>query len=334
MLRIAGVVLCVFLTACAADQRNATLHKIQREVPSLVDGPEELPAGSAFAFCYFREPDPSLFLAVSSDGYTWKEAAGNRAVFTDRTLWLRDPSVAQGPGGNYHMVFTGPGPDGIGYSSSTDLVHWSPGRKLPVMAGVPGVKSCWAPELVWDDGEKQWLIAWSSQVEGKFDQTKDQAKANHRIWFTTTKDFKTFAPPKVLLDPGFTCIDPTFVKHDGRGEHAGPWHLIFKDERDNPSKKQLRMVSGPSPRGPWSKPTEALTVTRVEAPCAVNIGSNVIVYFDEYRWHRYGAIRSADLEGWSDVSKHMHFPEGARHGSIIKIPEALAKQLLVPSPSS
>jgi hypothetical protein len=58
----------------------------------------------------------------------------------------------------------------------------------------------------------------------------------------------------------------------------------------------------------------------------------VIVYFDEYRWHRYGAIRSEDLEGWSDVSKLMRFPEGARHGSVIQIPESVAKQLLGTQP--
>jgi hypothetical protein len=329
MLRATIAALCTsFLTACAADQRNATLHKVQRELPALVEGPEQLPAGSSFAFCFFREPDPNLFIAVSTDGYSWTEANNGQPVYTDRKLGLRDPSVAQGPGGTFHMVFTGGGDDAIGYSFSKDLVHWAPARAIKVMGSLRGTKGCWAPELVYDDAKKQWLIAWSSEVQGRFEETKNQAKVNHRLYYTTTKDFKSFTDPAILLDPGFTCIDSTFVKHDGaKGDHAGPWHLFFKDERDNPPKKQLRMVSGPSPQGPWSKPTEALTVTRVEAPCAVNIGKNVIVYFDEYRWSRYGAIRSGDLVSWSDVSKHMHFPQGARHGSVIKIPEALGRQL-------
>jgi hypothetical protein len=32
-----------------------------------------------------------------------------------------------------------------------------------------------------------------------------------------------------------------------------------------------------------------------------------------------GAVKSDDLENWIDISDQVSFPEGARHGSIIRI---------------
>jgi hypothetical protein len=322
LIKLAALLSLALLAGCQADQRNATIHKMQREVPALVTRPDPLPEGTYFAFCFFRDPNPDLYIAVSTDGYTWTEAAGGKPVHSEPKLWLRDPSIARGTDGVFHMVFTGGDDVSIGYSTSTDLVHWTPGRPLAVMKSVRGARSCWAPEIVYDDAQGQWLIAWSSEVDGMFEETRDQAKVNHRLWFTTTRDFRTFAEPRVLLDPGYTCIDATFIRRDGQ------WHLIFKDERDNPSKKQLRMVTGPTPQGPWSKPSDALTVTRVEAPCAVAVGPAAIVYFDEYRWHRYGAIRSQDMKTWTDVSKLMKFPGGARHGSFFQVPETIGRALM------
>jgi len=34
---------------------------------------------------------------------------------------------------------------------------------------------------------------------------------NHRLYFTTTKDFVNLAPTKLLYDPGFSVIDATFL---------------------------------------------------------------------------------------------------------------------------
>jgi hypothetical protein len=68
-------------------------------------------------------------------------------------------------------------------------------------------------------------------------------------------------------------------------------------------------------------------VTRVEGPCAIKIGDDYLVYFDEYRWDRYGAIRSRDLKSWSDVTKLMSFPPQRRHGSFLQVPREIGEKL-------
>lgn len=310
-----------FAAGCSnlPDRVNATKHKVQRELPAIVRGPAQLETGNVFVFGYFINPGGSLHLALSDDGYTWTPACGGRAVFNSPWLGLRDPSLAQGPDGTFHCVFTGGSRTEIGYASSKDLLAWTEPRPLPVMASIPDTEVCWAPEICFDPVAGHWVIAWSSEIPGRFPATDTQAVANHRLYYTTTKDFQTLAAPQLLFDPGYPLIDPAFY-YDGT-----TWRMFYKDERDEPAKKQLRMVSGPSPIGPWSAASDALTVRRVEAPCPLQVGDEVIVYFDEYRRHTYGAIRSADLRSWDDVSKIMSFPKGARHGAFLRVtPEVAA----------
>lgn len=309
------------LGGCATDpdQRASRMHKVEREVPALLRGPADLGPDAYIAFTFFREGNPGMFLAMSRDGYTWK-TVGDAPVMTSK-FWVRDPSVAQGPDGRFHMVFTGGGESSIGYSSSTDLLNWTEERALKVMDTSPPTKGCWAPEIVYDDSKARWFLAWSSEVPGRFEETAGQAKVNHRFYYTTTTDFKTLEPAKLLLDPGYTAIDSTFVKS------GAVWRMFFKDERDNPSKKQVRMATARELEGPYEGITDALTLTRVEAPCAVKLGDDYLVYFDEYRWGRYGAIRSRDLVNWSDVSGLMDFPKGSRHGCVFRVPPEVGRAL-------
>jgi beta-galactosidase len=45
-----------------------------------------------------------------------------------------------------------------------------------------------------------------------------------------------------------------------------------------------------------------------------------MVYFDKYKLNQIGAVRSPDLQKWEDISDRVHFPPGAQHGSIVRIP--------------
>jgi len=315
------------LGGCASvtDEVRSTTHRIQRKLPGLLEGPEALPEGTHFAFLYFKDDDAGLYAALSTDGYTWTEANAGRPLMVSQ-IWLRDPSVTRGPDGTYHLVFTAGGPDAIGYASSPDLLTWTPARAIRVMQSIPGTTGTWAPEVVHDPAENRFVIAWSSHVEGRFEETKDLAIANHRLYATATRDFQTFEPPRLLLDPGFPVIDAAFV------QTGSEWRLFFKDERDKPDKKQLRTVAGPTPLGPWGRVSDALSIHRVEAPCVLRVGSRHIVYFDEYRWGSYGAIRTRDFFMFEDVSGLMSFPPRARHGTFIQIPPETARRLGAPAP--
>ncbi len=42
----------------------------------------------------------------------------------------------------------------------------------------------------------------------------------------------------------------------------------------------------------------------------------------------HASTRSADLLHWEDCSKEMSFPKGHRHGTVLRIPQAVAQRLV------
>ncbi len=57
----------------------------------------------------------------------------------------------------------------------------------------------------------------------------------------------------------------------------------------------------------------------VEGPTAIKINDEWIVYYDLYRDHRYGAVKSRDLKNWETITDKLNFPKGARHGTVIAV---------------
>ena len=279
-------------------------------------------------FTSFKGNGDGLHLAISQDGYHWTALDSNN-LFLKPTIGteklMRDPCIVQAADGVFHMVWTtGWYVRDIGYASSKDLIHWSDQKLIPVMEHEPTARNSWAPELYFDEFKKQWLIFWATTIPGRFAETDNTGRdgLNHRIYYTTTKDFKTFAPTKLFFDPGFSSIDATILKVDKK------YYLIFKDERQTPLKKNLRLAISDRPDGPYTQISEPFTKDWVEGPTAMKINDEWFVYFDEYRNHHYGAVKSKDLKNWQDISAEMFFPEGQRHGSVLKISKSVAESLM------
>ncbi len=51
------------------------------------------------------------------------------------------------------------------------------------------------------------------------------------------------------------------------------------------------------------------------------------MYFDKYAEGKYGAVMSADLKNWKDISAEISFPKGTRHGTVFSISEQPFAQL-------
>jgi beta-xylosidase len=193
------------------------------------------------------------------------------------------------------------------------------------MQNEPNTRNIWAPEIFYDKAKARWMILWSSTIPGRYpesDSTGDDGY-NHRFYFATTADFRSFSDSRLLYDPGFNAIDATFFQ-------AGPkFYLFFKDERKQPLKKNLRYATADKAEGPFGKPSEPLTGDWVEGPSVIQIKDEYLVYFDHYAQpHYYGAVRSKDLEHWEDCSREMSFPKGHRHGTVLRISNRIAQQLL------
>ena len=294
------------------------------------------PGEKFYLFAYFKGSEVSfredgevfkggvgLHLAWSEDGLKWKKAARGRLFFKPRvSRMLRDPFVAMGPDGIFHLVWTtGWKEGGIGYASSPDLIHWSDERILPVMADEPTTLNCWAPEIFYDAAAKNFLVFWSSTIPGRFPETQGSGDNgyNHRIYYTTTPDFKTLAPTRLLYDPGFECIDADMVR-------AGDKYVMFlKNETRHPPAKFIVMAESDRAEGPYGLASAPLTRPGVwaEGPAAVKIKETWHLYFDMYASNKYGLLVSEDLVHWADQSHEVKMPRGARHGNVFEVSETI-----------
>lgn len=289
--------------------------------------PKASEPATVLLFSSFRgNGEDGLHLASSRDGYRWQALNHDKSFLSPEVggKLMRDPCLLLGPDGIYRLVWTSGWNDRvIGYADSNDLVHWSPQVAIPAMMHEPTAKNAWAPELFYDDRAKDYIIFWASSIPGRFPETEKSGDGgwNHRIYATTTKDFKSFSPTKLFFDPGFNCIDATILKAKGR------YYLIAKDETKSPVKKHLRIAVGDAAAGPYGKMSEPFTIGWVEGPSAIQVGEEYLVYFDHYASpHYYGAMRSKDLMHWDDVSKEVKFPNGTRHGTALRVPEAVLEK--------
>jgi beta-xylosidase len=305
------------------------------------------PEKGPFLFSYFLGNGDGLHLAASTDGTTFTPIGGRTQMFLKPTVGenldgttkdnhlMRDPCIRQGPDGMYRLVWTsGWYQRGFGTASSPDLVHWTPQRFVEAMKAEPEVHNTWAPELFYNDQKGEWMIFWASTIKGKFMETSpaqggDVAAGvvlNHRIYYTTTKDFETYGETKLLYEPGFNCIDATIAK-----AADGKYFMVLKDETKAPAAaKNLRTATAASPEGPWTQASAPISPAGdwVEGPSLARVNDAWFIYYDKYTApQRYGALTSKDFVTWTPVKENFSFPAGARHGTVFPVTAAVIERL-------
>ena len=267
-----------------------------------------------------------LHMARSFDGYCWTAFNDDEPLLMpapDQGSAMRDTSILRGPDNRYHMVWTST-PTAFGYSSSPDLVHWTPQQLVPLCEQIPNAQNTWAPELFYDEGRSEYLILWS---------VSDDGLDNQRIYSTTTTDFQTFTPTQKFFDPGYSVIDAAII------QNGSQYTMVFKDERS--TVKRLKMVTANDiTPGAFAGHTisdlPTMAYKYIEGPQPIKIGDYYYVYYDHYNDggghdQYYGALRSSDLTDWTDVSNQMVFPDGTRHGCVFEASnEAFFKLLALP----
>lgn len=282
---------------------------------------------SYYVFTSFRGNGDGLHLAVSQDGMNWNDL--NRVFIEPKVggKLMRDPHILQGPDGNFHMVWTtGWNDKGIGYASSKDLINWSDQKFINLFEDEP-VKNCWAPETIYDKTKNQYVIIWSSDIDGKFPDTKSNDRMNNRAYYVTTKNFDSFSKPQLFYDPGFDNIDSTIIEHEGK------FILTFKE-----GDRQKKNIWGPIHQavadnlfGPYTQIEKPVITERAEGPTLAYLDGKWTLYFDYYVQGNYGALQTTDFVEWNDVSDNLNTVNGQRHGSVILVSSTIA-QNLVPAP--
>ncbi|WP_158855827.1 glycoside hydrolase family 43 protein [Lunatibacter salilacus] len=289
-----------------------------------------------FMFSYFiGNGEDGLHLAYSIDGYTWEALADGKSFLMptagDDKL-MRDPCIIRGKDGKFHMVWTVSWNEkGLGYASSEDLVNWSSQQFIPVMEHEENARNTWAPEVFYDETEDLYMIYWATTISGLYPgtQSEEESGYNHRQYYVTTKDFKTYSETKLLYEPGFNVIDGTLVKEDGT------YVLFVKDETREPAQKNIRIARSNRVTGPYGPAGPPITGDYwAEGPTVAKVGNRWIVYFDKYINHEMGAVASEDLENWEDISDEISFPEGTRHGTAFKIKKSELNFILENAPAN
>jgi len=277
----------------------------------------------AYLFSSFREPaTDGLRLAYSYDGYHWTDFDTTFLKPTVDSNVMRDPSIAKGPDGTYHLVFTSAwkGSKSFGYANSKDLIHWGEEKSISVMQNEPATVNVWAPELFYDDENKDFIIIWASTIPFRFPKGQEPEDNNHRMYYTTTKDFNTFTDTKLFLDPGFSVIDCEIVKR-GKNDYV----LVLKDNtRPN---RNIKVAFAHAPLGPYSPASEPFTPNFTEGPTVAKVGKDYLIYYDQYRDKIFGAMKTRDFISFTDVTKEVSLPQGHKHGTIFMVSKKELKKL-------
>ena len=277
-----------------------------------------------YLFSTFHEPaTDGLYLASSFDGYHWDDLGGPylKPEIGQQKV-MRDPSVVQGPDGTFHMVWTSSwrGDLGFGYASTRDFIHWTQQRFIPVMTHDTSTVNVWAPELFYDDKKLEFVIVWASTIPFKFKKGEEEERNNHRLYYTTTKDFTNFAKTKLFFDPGYSVIDAVIIKRAKKN-----FVLVVKDNTRN--FRNIKVAFGKSALGPWHDISAPFTGFKTEGPTVAKVGKDYLIYYDQYGDKKYGAAKTSDFKIFNDVSSEISLPAGHKHGTIFKVDERIVTAL-------
>lgn len=299
-------------------------------------------ADEAYLFSYFSNnghegrsgQSAGLHLAYSYDGLTWTALNGDKPLLVPeigKDKLMRDPSICQGPDGTFHLVWTTSWHGRmIGHASSKDLVHWSEQQEIPVMADEPTARNCWAPEVTYSPEDGLFYIYWATTIPGRHapipGMDKKEAGLNHRIYLTTTTDWKTFSPTRLWFNPEFSAIDAAIV----RDKKSGDWIMVVKNENHTPIEKNIRVTRSKNlAKGFPTDVSPKISPDWVEGPSPLFVGDTLYVYIDFYGKGGYGAVKSDDRgKTWERVpSEKIKFPKGIRHGTAFAVDRSVVDAL-------
>ncbi|MFD4635690.1 immunoglobulin-like domain-containing protein [Lentzea sp. NPDC058436] len=346
----------VVLTAKVSRGRHsATRALIATVVPLPVAEPLE-----GYGFFYFTgesSPIGEQIYAAASNGNNpldFSEVNNGRPILRSGLgeLGVRDPFVLRSPDGDrFYLLATdlkingGRGWDAaqrtgsrsIMVWESTDLRTWS--RQRGVQVSPPTAGNTWAPEAFWDARRGTYVVYWASKLYAESDPGHTGTSYN-RMMYATTRDFVTFSPAKVWIDPGYSVIDSTVIEHDGT------YYRYTKDERNNssssPCSKYITAEKSADLLAPAydfvaecigkATPTSP-GLSAGEGPTGFksNTEDRWYLFIDEYGGRGYVPFETTDLaSGRWTMSTGARLPASPRHGTVLPVTRAELNRLTAP----
>ncbi len=289
-------------------------------------------AQGGYLFVTFRgEETPKseqIHFALSKDGRGWTALNGGEPVMESNIgeKGVRDPFLLRTPDGKkFYLLATDlsihrnhdwgrsvkSGSKSLVIWESEDLVKWSKPRLVNVAP--PDAGCTWAPEAIYDEETKDYLVFWAStNGSDKF--------AKHRIWAARTSDFRTFGKPFVYIEKPTSVIDTDIIRENG------VYYRFSKDEK----LKAITLESSAKLMGPWRDVT-AFSLARMqgyEGPQCFLLEPSVgdkpptwCLILDHYSVGAgYKPYVTNDLSGGNFTQgSDFSFPFRMRHGSILPV---------------
>lgn len=294
-----------------------------------------------YLFVHFKEkttPDgEQVYFALSKDGFNWEAVNGGEPVLwayygdkgvRDFTITrcnekffiiATDLSLSYGMRNQYKHSWKEIGENGSKCFSvweSEDLVNWSEQRLVKI--GDEHFGCMWAPDVIYDKEKDDYILHWSSSHDCN-------GFGDKGIYYSRTKDFKTFTYPCVLhRREGRDIIDSAMYEEDG------VYYLFVKDGHPT----TIVMLKSSSPVGPWERVEEfdesmkAIEVGLYEAPTAVKMDDGRWALFLDFygrpgKEQGYIPFMSDDIKSgvFKRADEAFSFPYGFKHGTILAITE-------------
>jgi len=289
----------------------------------------------AYLFAYFtgnKVEQEQVHFAVSNDGYSYTALNGNKPVIPSADIsstgGVRDPHIIRtADGRHFYMVLTDM-TSSKGWDSnramvllqSPNLTDWTASviNIQQKYAGQEDLKRVWAPQAIFDEDAKKYMVYWSMK-HGDGPDVIHYAYANADFTDLETKPKPLFVPKSKK-----SCIDGDIVLKNGI------YHLFYKTEgHGNGIKKALTddLSSGvwleqPDYKQQTGEAVEGSSVFRL-----TNSDKYILMY-DVYMKGRYEFCESHDLDTFRPVSQQVTMDFQPRHGSIIPITKKELNHLL------
>ena len=302
-----------------------------------------------YLMVYHKDQDHGLHMAVSEDGYKWMALNDDKPVIAGDTIALqhgiRDPHIFRAPDGDFYMAMTDlhvygmrdgfrttewerSGKDygwgnnkGLVLMKSHDLINWTrTNLDFSALGVVDGndwgeVGCVWAPELVWDYGQNQLMMHFT---------TRFRSGKNIICYVYMDEAFThMLTKPKLLFEAPerkYDVIDSDIIKV------GDTYHLFYVSHEFTATP---RHAYSKNITGPYKMDDTYFDGERQghEAPnCWKRIGEEkYVVMFDNYRCKpmNFGFVETRDFFTYTPIG---YFDEGVmtrenfsqqKHGAVV-----------------
>ncbi|MBW4080017.1 glycoside hydrolase family 43 protein [Paenibacillus sp. S150] len=296
----------------------------------------------AYLFVHFKEkktPDgEQVYFALSTDGFHWEAVNNGKPVLESNIgdKGVRDHSIVRTREGRFIILatdlslanhfegkyegdwgnITTIGSKALSLWESEDLVNWSEQRLVHL--GDENFGCLWAPDVIYDSQAEDYVLHWSSSHVSN-------AYGDKAIYYSRTKDFKTYSKPELLCQKADSGIIDSAIY-----EENGMFYRFLKSEA-NPSTLILetgdRIVGGEYKRNAvFDREMAKLRQGFYEAPTAFQLPDGkwclMLDYYGvEGKGQGYVPFISDTLESGEFLLSEasFSFPYGFKHGTVLPV---------------